>query len=202
MVNLVKLTINANLNGNKMCLLSLTNHHNKQPKLRPAQTRAIKLSKSWFLITLYSKTLQTKIQEANIDILDIEANHRKDILSTELEDFKTSLYNIERETSAVYNDLCTWKTSHARPPAGANEECAATIEAKHTTLAQSPEPERDEEEATEAAKSTHMCLTLDYECLEQEATQHKGLAKDAWKAQVLQLERNIPKLKTNVNTSM
>ena len=40
----------------------------------------------------------------------------KDIPSTELEDFKTSLHNTERETSVVHNDLCTWKTPVARHP--------------------------------------------------------------------------------------
>ena len=63
-----------------------------------------------------------------------------------------------------------------------------------------PEPEQDGEKATEAAKSTHMCQTLDYECLEQEAKQRKGLTKDALKEQIHQLERSISKLKTTVNT--
>ena len=91
----------------------------------------------------YIERSRELIQEASIYILDIEANHRKGILSTELENFKTSLHNIKHETFAVYNDLCTWKTSYVRPPAGANEECAATLEAKYTTIAQSPEPEQD-----------------------------------------------------------
>ena len=39
----------------------------------------------------YIKRIQELTQEANLDILDIEANYRKDILPTELEDFKTSL---------------------------------------------------------------------------------------------------------------
>ena len=68
------------------------------------------------------------IQEANLDILDIEVNYRKDILSTELKDIRTSLHNIECETSAVYSDLCTWKTSLTRHPAGADKECAAITE--------------------------------------------------------------------------
>ena len=56
-------------------------------------------------------------QEAMIDILYIEANHREDISSTELENFKTSLHNISCETLAVQIDLCIWKTTHTRPPA-------------------------------------------------------------------------------------
>ena len=80
------------------------------------------------------------IQEASVDILDIEANHRKEIPPTELENLKTSLHNIKRETLTVYNDLRKWKTSHTRPPAGANEGYATTLEEKHTTSTLSPEP--------------------------------------------------------------
>ena len=53
----------------------------------------------------YIKRSRDLTQEAKLDILDIEAKYRKDIPSTELEDFRTSLHNMERETSAVYNDL-------------------------------------------------------------------------------------------------
>ena len=55
----------------------------------------------------YIKRSRELTQEAILDTLHIEANYRKDILPKELEDFKTSLQNIEHETSAVYNDLCT-----------------------------------------------------------------------------------------------
>ena len=82
-------------------------------------------------------------QEVYTDILDIEVNHRKDIVLSELKDLKTDLHNIECETSKVYSHLCTWKASHARPPAGASEECTAAMETNHNTLAQSPEPDRD-----------------------------------------------------------
>ena len=71
-----------------------------------------------FVCEGYLKRSRELTQEAYLDILDIEANYRKDIPSTELEDLRTSLHNIERQTSAVYNDLCTWKTSLARHPAG------------------------------------------------------------------------------------
>ena len=73
-------------------------------------------------------------QKANIDILDIEANHRKDICSTEPENLKTSLNNIEHEIYAADNYLCTWKASQTRPQAGANEECAAAMETKHVIV--------------------------------------------------------------------
>ena len=46
------------------------------------------------------------IQEANVDILDIETNHRKDIPATELENFKASLHNIKRETLKIHDDPC------------------------------------------------------------------------------------------------
>ena len=63
--------------------------------------------------------------EANTDLLDIKAKYKNNIKATELEDLKTSLCNIERETSAIYNDLCTWKApdtrpTNTRPPAGVN----------------------------------------------------------------------------------
>ena len=140
------------------------------------------------------------IREANVDILDIETNHRKDIPPTELENFKTSLHNIKRETLTVYNDLCKWKTSHTSPPAGVNKRHATELEERHSTSAKNPMPEQYGEETIEAAQTTHMCLTLDYEPLEQETKQRKGLTKDAWKAQIHQLERSISKLKTTANT--
>ena len=97
------------------------------------------------------KRVQELIFQANTDILDIEAYHRedmgfsqnrdiaKDISIRQLGNFKTSIYNIERETSAIYSDLCTWKASQTRPPAGASEEHTAAVVTKHTTLAKSPE---------------------------------------------------------------
>ena len=92
----------------------------------------------------YIRRIKNLTLEASTDILDIEANtFLFEICPKELQNFKTSLYNIERETSAVYSDLCTWKASHTRPPAGASKERAAAVETKHTTLAQSPEPDQD-----------------------------------------------------------
>ena len=84
----------------------------------------------------YIKRSRELTQEAILDTLDIVANYRKDILPTELADFKTSLQNIEHETSAVYNDLCTWKTSLARHPARATQGYAPTTESKHTSWLQ------------------------------------------------------------------
>ena len=51
------------------------------------------------------KRIQELTLQANTDLLDIEANHRKDISPIELENFKTSIYNIEREASAIYRNL-------------------------------------------------------------------------------------------------
>ena len=61
-------------------------------------------------------------------------------------------------------------------------------------------PEQYGEETIEAAQTTHMCLTLDYERLEQETKQHKGLTKDDWEPQTHQLKRSTSKLKTTAST--
>ena len=103
-------------------------------------------------------------QEAMIDILDIETNHREDISPTELENFKTSLHKTSRETLAIYIDLCMWKTSHARPPAGANEECAATMEAKPSpgtlcTKTHNPSQGRDTEESSMGEETDSILAT-------------------------------------------
>ena len=54
----------------------------------------------------YIRRLNKMTLDANMDLLDIEADHGNDIDAIELETFKISLYNIERETSTIYNDLC------------------------------------------------------------------------------------------------
>ena len=56
------------------------------------------------------------ILDADTVLLDIEADHGNDIDAIELKVFKLSLYNIERETSRVYNDLCAWKVYNSMPP--------------------------------------------------------------------------------------
>ena len=121
--------INNRITTTKRCLTEITS-----PVQNPIQEH---------IHREYIKRIQELTQQANTDISDIEANHRKDIFSTELKTLKTSLHHIEHETSTVYSDLCTWKASQTRPPAGASEEHAAAMETKHTTLAQSPEPDRD-----------------------------------------------------------
>ena len=70
----------------------------------------------------YIRRSRELIQEANLDILDIQANYREDIPPKEIDDFKTYLHNIEHETSAVCNDLRTWKNYLARHPAGATQD--------------------------------------------------------------------------------
>ena len=52
---------------------------------------------------------------ANTDPLDTKAVYGNDIDAMEFEDFKASIHNIERETSAVYNDLCTQETHNIKP---------------------------------------------------------------------------------------
>ena len=58
----------------------------------------------------YVKRIKELALEANTDILDIEANHRNDTTYREylkeIQNFKTSLHNIERENSAIYSKLC------------------------------------------------------------------------------------------------
>ena len=51
------------------------------------------------------RRLNEIILNANTDLLDIEADHKNSIEAA-LEAFKISLYDIEREMSTVYNDLC------------------------------------------------------------------------------------------------
>ena len=93
---------------------------------------------------IYIRRIKKLAFEARTDILDIEANtFLFETCFKELQNFKTSLYNIERETSAVFSDLYTWKASHTRPTGGANEECAEAVETKHTTQAPNPEPDHD-----------------------------------------------------------
>ena len=53
--------------------------------------------------------------DANTDPLDIKAVNRNDIDAMELKDFKAYIYNIERETFAAYNDLCTREAHNIRP---------------------------------------------------------------------------------------
>ena len=69
-----------------------------------------------FVCEGYIKRSRELTQEVYLDILDIEAKYRKDIPSAELEDLRTSMHNIERQTSAIYNDLCKRKTPLARHP--------------------------------------------------------------------------------------
>ena len=52
------------------------------------------------------ETIELNTLRASLDYTTFNTN----MISTELEDFKTSLCNIEREMSTIYNKLCTWKT--------------------------------------------------------------------------------------------
>ena len=47
------------------------------------------------------KRIREMTLEANTDLLDITADHEGDINATELENFKTALQDIERETSTT-----------------------------------------------------------------------------------------------------
>ena len=78
------------------------------------------------------RALNEAILSATTDLLDIEADHKNSIGSTELENLKISLYNIESKTSAAYNDLCTWK-ARTRPKV-TTEAHKPTQQAKTSTL--------------------------------------------------------------------
>ena len=99
---------------------------------------------------VYIRRIKKLTLKTSTDILDIEANtFLFEICPKELQNFKTSLYNIERKTSAVFSDLYTWKASHTRSTAGANEKCADAVETKHTAQAPSLEPDHDKDTNTE-----------------------------------------------------
>ena len=101
----------------------------------------------------YIRRLNEMTLDANTDLLDIEADYGNDIDATELEAFKLSLYNIERETSTIYNDLCAWKVYSSMPP---------TIEACRLR------------EATEKAKADYTNIQADHDTLKQEVTQYSS----------------------------
>ena len=102
--------------------------------------------------------------DANTYLLDIEADYGNDIDTTGLDDFKASLYNIERKTSAVYNDLCTWKASNTRPPARVN------------SLDQESDQDGDTERINEGKESTDTDVPWEshgcYDTLEEETITH------------------------------
>ena len=54
--------------------------------------------------------------EAKSSLLDLEAYYRNDINTSELEDFRSSLRNIESKASAACDDLVAWKATNSKPP--------------------------------------------------------------------------------------
>ena len=82
------------------------------------------------------KMIQELILQANTDILDIEAYYRedvgfsqnrdeaKDVHIRQLGNFKATIWQIKRETSA---NMHTWKAYQTRPPARAREEHTAVV---------------------------------------------------------------------------
>ena len=54
-----------------------------------------------FMYDGYIKSINNMTLEANPDLLDIETDYKNDIDTTELEDFRTSLYTIKRKTAAA-----------------------------------------------------------------------------------------------------
>ena len=56
----------------------------------------------------YIRRIKNLTLEANTDTLDVEVNASLlEICPKELQDLKTSLYNIKRETSAVFRNMYT-----------------------------------------------------------------------------------------------
>ena len=114
------------------------------------------------------KRIREMTLEANTDLLDITADHESDIDATELENFKNALQDIERGTSTVYRDLCTWKASSNRPQ----------VRPHHTPNSTSSDADVQDrkahrlQQATEAAKAAHTNIKADYNILKQEVTQH------------------------------
>ena len=62
----------------------------------------------------YIRRLDVLTLDANTDLLDTKAIYGNDIDGMEFEDFKASIHNIERETSAVYNGLRTQETHNIK----------------------------------------------------------------------------------------
>ena len=54
--------------------------------------------------------------EANTDLLEIGDEYKDNIDATEINDFRISITNIERRTSTIFIDLCTWKASNTSTP--------------------------------------------------------------------------------------
>ena len=98
----------------------------------PVQSLAQELERDGHIKRINDMTL-----EANTDLLDIRADHKDNIDATEINDFRISITNIERRTTAIYTGLCIWKTSQALeeaygdPPTHINK---ATSEANGKTL--------------------------------------------------------------------
>ena len=89
----------------------------------------------------YIKRIKELTLEANTDLLDIKAKYEDNINAEELEDLETSLYNIEHETSAIYNDLCTRKATNSRD--------------------QEPDQDGDTERINEGKETTNVTKTQD-----------------------------------------
>ena len=68
------------------------------------------------LYTEYIRRINGMTLEANTDSLDIEAKCKNDIDTTEFDNLRASITNIERMTSATHVGLCTWRVSNARAP--------------------------------------------------------------------------------------
>ena len=130
----------------------------------PVQNPAQELAYSEYIRRINDMTFK-----ANTDFLDIEADYKNDIDAAELDDFRTSITNIEHKTSATYADLCTWRASNAKAPVRTSPPPNQT--SGDVRIVQDKKAYR-QKEATEKARSIHTHIELDYNALKQEVTQH------------------------------
>ena len=113
----------------------------------------------------YIKRINSLTYEANTYFFDIVAECGDDIITTELDDFRISILNIERRKFATQTELCTWKTSQTKASPPLNQASGDTITTQD-------KEDHKQKEATEEAKSTYTHIKLDYDALKQEVTQH------------------------------
>ena len=68
----------------------------------------------------YIRRINDMTLKANTYYLDIKADYKNNIDAAKLDDFRTSLKNIEPKTPTTYADQCTWRASNAKAPARAS----------------------------------------------------------------------------------
>ena len=132
----------------------------------------------------YLEQMSSTISDVAKDLLNIDSDHKNRIYVVYIKDFETSIIDIGYEASNIRADVYIYI-----PPI-TDKSIKAVQQGKNHRW----------KRATETTKSAHTCIALDYECLRQEVTQHKGLERrDSWKSQIHQLKKNLSNLMTTVN---